>query len=233
MQVKLSSFKGTASKAKIPTTFNHAMWQDLEVACEDFSHIIGSSPDSWVYKDGEGCQFSWTRRMEIIIGVSRKLKYLHTELIEPPFTISELNSSAISLTEDFSPKLVDFESWKTILARSEKNSGAIGNQGDYCVLSNSLEACHLDVQGTVFMCVLSAEYLDLPEVMSYVLDPELKHFRFEDLKVVCEVVNLCIHQDSSKQLSMKELCNHSKIDTSISVDFKASSLAWAELSLSS
>nr|POF14488.1 putative lrr receptor-like serine/threonine-protein kinase [Quercus suber] len=30
------------------------------------------------------------------------------------------------------------------------------------------------------------EYLDLPEVMSYVVDLELKHFRFEDLKVVCE-----------------------------------------------
>ena len=43
--------------------------------------------------------------MEIIIGISRKLKYLHTELIEPPITISELNSSAISLTEDFSPKV--------------------------------------------------------------------------------------------------------------------------------
>ena len=71
--------------------------------------------------------------------------------------------------------------------------------------------------------------------MSYVVDPELKNFRFEDLEVVCEVVNLCIHQDSSKQLSMKELCAmlESKIDTSISVDFKASSLAWAELALSS
>ncbi|GMY30289.1 probable LRR receptor-like serine/threonine-protein kinase At1g63430 [Fagus crenata] len=306
--------------------------QDLEVACEDFSNIIGSSPDSVVYKGtmksgpeiavislcikeehwtgyfelyfqrevadlarlnhentgkllgycrestpftrmlvfeyasngtlyehlhyGEGCQFSWTRRMKIIIGIARGLKYLHTE-IEPPFTISELNSSAIYLTEDFSPKLVDFESWKTILARSEKNSGAIGNQGDVCVLPNSLEARHLDVQGNVYAfgvllleiisgrppyckekgCLVdwAKEYLDLPEVMSYVVDPELKNFRFEDLKVVCEVVNLCIHQDSSKQLSMKELCAmlESKIDTSISVDFKASSLAWAELALSS
>lgn len=41
--------------------------------------------------------------MKIIIGIARGLKYLHTEL-EPPFTISELNSSAIYLTEDFSPK---------------------------------------------------------------------------------------------------------------------------------
>ncbi|KAK9984389.1 hypothetical protein SO802_033914 [Lithocarpus litseifolius] len=306
--------------------------QDLEVACEDFSNIIGSSPDSVVYKGtmksgpeiavislcikeehwtgylelyfqkevadlarlnhentgkllgyckestpftrmlvfeyasngtlyeylhyGEGCQFSWTRRMKIIIGIARGLKYLHTEL-EPPFTISELNSSAIYLTEDFSPKLVDFESWKTILARSEKNSGAIGNQGAICVLPNSLEARHLDVQGNVYAfgvlmleiisgrppycrekgCLVdwAKEYLDLPEVMSYVVDPELKHFRFEDLKVVCEVINLCINPDSSKQLSMKELCTmlESGIDTSISVDFKSSSLAWAELALSS
>ncbi|XP_030947463.1 probable LRR receptor-like serine/threonine-protein kinase At1g63430 [Quercus lobata] len=306
--------------------------QDLEVACEDFSNIIGSSPDSVVYKGtmksgpeiavislcikeehwtgylelyfqrevadlarlnhentgkllgyckestpftrmlvfeyasngtlyeylhyGEGCQFSWTRRMKIIIGIARGLKYLHTEL-EPPFTISELNSSAIYLTEDFSPKLVDFESWKTILARSEKNSGAIGNQGAICVLPNSLEARHLDVQGNVYAfgvlmleiisgrppycrekgCLVdwAKEYLDLPEVMSYVVDPELKHFRFEDLKVVCEVVNHCINPDSSKQLSMKELCTmlESGIDTSISVDFKSSSLAWAELALSS
>ncbi|KAF3974837.1 hypothetical protein CMV_001854 [Castanea mollissima] len=306
--------------------------QDLEVACEDFSNIIGSSPDSVVYKGtmksgpdiavislcikeehwtgylelyfqrevadlarlnhentgkllgyckestpftrmlvfeyasngtlyeylhyGEGCQFSWTMRMKIIIGIARGLKYLHTEL-EPPFTISELNSSAIYLTEDFSPKLVDFESWKTILARSEKISGAIGNQGAICVLPNSLEARHLDVQGNVYAfgvlmleiisgrppccrekgCLVdwAKEYLDLPEVMSYVVDPELKHFRFEDLKVVCEVVNLCINPDSSKQLSMKELCTmlESGIDTSISVDFKSSSLAWAELALSS
>lgn len=42
--------------------------------------------------------------MKIGIGIARGLKYLHTEL-EPPFTISELNSSAIYLTEDFSPKV--------------------------------------------------------------------------------------------------------------------------------
>jgi hypothetical protein len=54
--------------------------------------------------DEEGFQLSWTRRMKIIIGIARGLKYLHTE-IEPPFTISELNSNAIYLTEDFSPKV--------------------------------------------------------------------------------------------------------------------------------
>lgn len=42
--------------------------------------------------------------MKIVIGIARGLKYLHTEL-DPPFTISELNSSAVYLTEDFSPKV--------------------------------------------------------------------------------------------------------------------------------
>lgn len=43
--------------------------------------------------------------MKIIIGIARGLKYLHSE-INPPFTISELNSSAVYLTEDFSPKVL-------------------------------------------------------------------------------------------------------------------------------
>lgn len=42
--------------------------------------------------------------MRIIIGIARGLKYLHTEL-DPPFTISELNSSSIYITDDFSPKV--------------------------------------------------------------------------------------------------------------------------------
>ncbi|KAJ0513850.1 putative protein kinase RLK-Pelle-LRR-VI-2 family [Helianthus annuus] len=54
--------------------------------------------------DKEGCHLSWSRRMNIIVGVAKSLRYLHTE-IEPPFTISELNSSAVYLTEDFSPSV--------------------------------------------------------------------------------------------------------------------------------
>ncbi|XP_009767696.1 putative LRR receptor-like serine/threonine-protein kinase At1g63430 [Nicotiana tabacum] len=306
--------------------------QELEVACEDFSNIIGSSPDSLVYKGtmkggpeiavislcvkeehwtaylelyfqkevaelarinhentgkllgycresspftrmlvfeyasngtlyehlhyGEGCNLSWTRRMKIVIGIAKGLTYLHSEL-DPPFTISELNSNSIYLTEDFSPKLVDFESWKSIISRSEKNSGAISSEGAICVLPNTLEGRHLDVQGNTYAfgvllleiisgrppyckdkgCLVdwAKEFLEVPEVLSYVVDPELKHFKQEDLKVICEVINLCIHPSSSRRTSMKDLCAmlESNIDTSITAELKASSLAWAELALSS
>ncbi|KAG8374916.1 hypothetical protein BUALT_Bualt10G0045300 [Buddleja alternifolia] len=303
--------------------------QELEVACEDFSNIIGSSPDSLIYKGTikagpeiavislcikeeqwagylelyfqkevadlarlnhenvgkflgycresdpftrmlvfeyasngtlyehlhcyeEGCQFSWTRRMKIIIGVARGLNYLHTEL-DPPFTISDLNSNSVYLTEDFSPKLVDFERWKTFVSRSEKST--ISNEGAACILPNSLEGSHLDIQGNIHEfgillleivsgrppyckdkgCLVdwAKEFLEVAEIMSYMVDPELKHFRHEDLKVICEVVNLCIHPSSRSRTTMRDLCSvlESGIDISVSAEIEAS-LAWAELALS-
>ncbi|XP_021735874.1 probable LRR receptor-like serine/threonine-protein kinase At1g63430 isoform X1 [Chenopodium quinoa] len=309
--------------------------QDLEVACEDFSNIIGSSSDSMIYKgimkggseiavisfcikeeqwtgyhelyfqrevadlarlnhenaakllgycretppftrmlvfeyacngtlyehlhsmfaDGEGCQLSWTRRMKIIIGIARGLRYLHTEL-NPPFTISELNSSAVYLTEDFSPKLVDFESWKTIIARSEKNSSAIDSNGAICVLPRSIEARHLDIKGNVYafgvllleivsgrppfskdtgsLVDWAREYLEVPEVMPYIVEKQLKHFEYEDLKAVCEAASLCLNPDPVKRPLMHDLCTllESRIDLSMSAELRSSSLAWAELALS-
>lgn len=47
---------------------------------------------------------SWPRRMRIALGIAYGLRYLHTEL-QPPFAIAELTSSAVYLTEDFSPKV--------------------------------------------------------------------------------------------------------------------------------
>lgn len=47
-------------------------------------------------------------------------------------------------------QLVDFESWKTIFARSEKHSGSIVSQGAVCVLGNSIEQRHEDIKGNIY-----------------------------------------------------------------------------------
>ena len=47
-------------------------------------------------------------------------------------------------------QLVDFESWKTILERSERNSGNVSSQGAVCVLPNTLEARRLDTKGNIY-----------------------------------------------------------------------------------
>ncbi|KAI3990699.1 hypothetical protein MKX01_022999 [Papaver californicum] len=270
--------------------------QELEVTCEDFSNIIGSSTDSLVYKGnvkdgpeiavvslcvadlarlnheniekvgycresslysrmlvfgyasngtlnehlhyGEGCHLSWIRRIKIIIGIAHGLRYLHTE-IQPPFTISELNPSAVYLTEDFSPKicslLVDFENWKAILARSKKTSGPSGNIS--CNFPDSVQARQLDIQGnTLSFGVLLLEIISGRP--SYCKDrgnlvdwgrknPELRHFRYDDLKVSCEVVKLCIHPEPSKRPSMHAVCNmlENRINTTIASELKDSPLA--------
>ncbi|KAE8732308.1 putative RNA-binding protein nob1 [Hibiscus syriacus] len=264
--------------------------QELEVACEDVSNIIGSSPDSLVYKGivrggpeiavialcikeeqwtsylelyfqrevadlaklnhdnvgkllgycsdiiykdayGEGSQLSWTRRMRIILGIARGLEYLHTEL-EPLFTISELNSSAVYLTDDFSPRYL-LTSYSGLyehliflfMSRVQRMLDRLGFRFDM-LLNIYVPSMHQRAK----------EYLESPDAMSNIVDPELKHFTYDDLKLVCEVIiSLCIHPDISKRPSMQEisLMLERGIDTLVLVELKSSSLAWAELALSS
>ena len=79
------------------------------------------------------------------------------------------------------------------------------------------------------------DYLEDPEKMASVVDPALKHFTVEDLEAIREVVRSCIHARPRDKVSMQDLCAtlESKLDTTGSSELKASSLAWAELALSS
>ncbi|PKA52157.1 putative LRR receptor-like serine/threonine-protein kinase [Apostasia shenzhenica] len=302
--------------------------RELDEACEDFSNIIGSSPDSRVYKGtlkdgleiavvslsvseshwpsylelcfqkevanlarlnhenvaklrgycndnepfsrmlvfeyasngtlhehlhyGDACQLSWIRRMKISIGAARGLRYLHTE-VQPPFTICEISSNAVYLTEDFSPKLVDFERWNTTVSRSDiyLTNGGLHNG----FLENS-ERRNTDVQGNTFAFGVlllelisgrppyckdrgsivnwAMEYLHNPEKMSMLVDPELKNVKSDDLSVMCGVISLCVDPEPSKRPSMVILCAmlEDGIDTSVGSIFKESPLVWEELSLS-
>ncbi|KAM0867672.1 hypothetical protein ACQ4PT_041853 [Festuca glaucescens] len=331
--------------------------QELEVACEDFSNIIGSTPETVVYKGtmkdgpevsvislcafeghwtsqheffyqnkvidlarlnhentakflgycresdpfsrmlvfeyasngtlyehlhyGEAAQLSWFRRMKIAIGIAQGLRYLHTEL-QPPFAISELNSNSVYVTEDFTPKLVDFECWKILFSRHEKALGHFNNKASFRGRDSS-EDKHADVQGNTFafgvilleiisgrlpyckdkgylvdwvsqsvsqphsdrckkaLLILTAgifpqaiKYLQQPEEIGKLVDPELSNVRTEDLAVICSVVSRCIDPDPSKRPSMQIIAGalETGIDLSAAGILKESSLAWAELALS-
>uniref|UniRef100_A0A0D9ZSM3 Protein kinase domain-containing protein n=1 Tax=Oryza glumipatula TaxID=40148 RepID=A0A0D9ZSM3_9ORYZ len=276
--------------------------QELEVACEDFSNIIGSSPETVVYKGtmkdgpeviglanmnyftktresdpfsrmlvfeyasngtlfehlhyGEGAQLSWLRRMKIAIGIAQGLRYLHTEL-QPPFAISELNSNSVYVTEDFTPKLVDFECWKMMFTKQkhEKAPGRINNKSSFPGHLDSSEDKQADIQGNTFafgvilLEIISGrlpyckdkgylidwaiKYLQQPEEIGKLVDPELTNVRTEDLDVICSVVSRCIDPDPSKRPSMQIITGvlENGIDLSAAAILKESSLAWAELAL--
>lgn len=306
--------------------------QELEVACEDFSNIIGSSPETVVYKGtmkdgpevsvislcafeghwtsqhelfyqnkvidlarlnheniakflgycresdpfsrmlvfeyasngtlfehlhyGEGAQLSWLRRMKIAIGIAQGLRYLHTEL-QPPFAISELNSNSVYVTEDFTPKLVDFECWKMMFTKQkhEKAPGRINNKSSFPGHLDSSEDKQADIQGNTFafgvilLEIISGrlpyckdkgylidwaiKYLQQTEEIGKLVDPELTNVRTEDLEVICSVVSRCIDPDPSKRPSMQIITGvlENGIDLSAAAILKESSLAWAELAL--
>lgn len=85
------------------------------------------------------------------------------------------------------------------------------------------------------------EFLEAPEAMAGLVDPELKHFNQEELETVCEVASQCLNRDptnnnnNNNKPSVQELCEtlESRISLSISAELRSSSLAWAELALDS
>ncbi|CAL9172081.1 unnamed protein product [Musa hybrid cultivar] len=306
--------------------------EDLETACEDFSNIIRSSPDSVVYKGtmkngteiavtslciledqwtnylefsfhnkvadlarlnheniakvlgyckenepfsrmlvldyasngtlyehlhyGERSQLSWIRCMKVILGVARGLRYLHTEL-QPPFIMSELSSNAVYLTEDYSPKLVDFESWNMIFSRSKNRESYIPDEDPLSGYMDSQEQQDMEIRQNVFGfgvllleiisgrppyckergCLVNwaTQYLQHPEEIGKLVDPELENVKSEDLAVICSVVSLCFESDPVKRPSMQTVSAmlENGIDLSAAAILKESSLAWAELALSS
>lgn len=93
-----------------------------------------------------------------------------------------------------------------------------------------------------FCCIVQAkEFLEAPEAMAGLVDPELKHFNQEELETVCEVARQCLNRDptnnnnNNNKPSVQELCEtlESRISLSISAELRSSSLAWAELALDS
>ncbi|KAJ4812005.1 Protein kinase family protein [Rhynchospora pubera] len=208
--------------------------------------------------DADGCQFTWQRRMRIALGIARGLRYLHTE-VQPPFALTDLASTSVYLTEDFSPKLVDFERWKSLSAKPGIDSASVFDGGSFDSFNNymdSQERRTMYIQantfsfGVILLELISGrppfsketgyladwaiKYLENPQENSNLLDPELKNVKKESLSVVCNVVSLCIEHDQTKRPSMQKITAmlEEGIDTSTAAVLKDSNLAWADLEIS-
>ncbi|KAF8702826.1 hypothetical protein HU200_032659 [Digitaria exilis] len=214
-------------------------------------------PNGTLYEhlhDSEGWQVSWPRRMKLALAIARVLRYLHTEL-QPPFAVAALTSSSIYLTEDFSPKIIDFERWRYLVTKPELgsvNGGSINN------ITDSRHKRFMDVQantfafGVILLELISGKasvsskdtgdlvdwarkYLEQPEEFSKLVDPRLQRqsVNQESLGIVCNVVNLCIDPEPSRRPSMSMIAAilEEGIEMSAATLLRDSSLAWAEAEL--
>lgn len=76
----------------------------------------------------------------------------------------------------------------------------------------------------------AGEYLEKPDMMIHLVDPNLLYFNHNDLQVLCNVINLAIQSEPAKRPSMQILAAMLEIgiNTSSSAILKESPLKWAE-----
>ncbi|XP_043703104.1 protein MALE DISCOVERER 2-like [Telopea speciosissima] len=193
----------------------------------------------------EAEHLDWNARMRIIMGIAYCLQYMHHEL-NPPVPHTNLQSSAVFLTDDYAAKIGEHTTWSDLF--KSKNYGQDESRHSELPPLADLEA-NVYSFGLLLLEIISgklaysedgplvnwaAEYLNDKRSISYMIDPTLKCFKTNELDVICEVIQECIHQNPRQRPTMREITSKLKEVIAISPDAatpRLSPLWWAELEI--
>ncbi|KAE9594514.1 hypothetical protein Lal_00001311 [Lupinus albus] len=191
-------------------------------------------------------RLGWSERTRIIMGTAYCLQYMHHDL-NPPISHRNLNSSAISLTDDFAAKIGDI-TYGNIVSPITKTSGDdskkselpphadpetnVYNFGILLLEIISGKLPHSEEQGNLVNW--AAEYLSDKRSISYMIDPTLQSFKDNELDAMCEVIQDCIQPDPRLRPTMREITTKLREVIGISPEQavpRLSPLWWAELEI--
>ncbi|XP_041025469.1 inactive receptor-like serine/threonine-protein kinase At2g40270 isoform X2 [Juglans microcarpa x Juglans regia] len=193
----------------------------------------------------EAEHLDWGMRLRIAMGMAYCLEHMHQ--LNPPIAHNNLNSSAISLTEDYAAKISEFTFWNEIVAAEIESSGLNNlHTPSACPESNvySFGVILFEIAtGRLPYSVNNASledwasaYLSGEEPLREMVDPTLTSFQEEQLELIGEVLKSCVHPDSKHRPSMREVCVRLSAITGITPEAanpKLSPLWWAELEITS
>ncbi|CAL0334726.1 unnamed protein product [Lupinus luteus] len=233
---------------------NHKNFVNLIGYCEEeepFTRMMvfeyapnGSLFEHLHVKDVE--RLDWNERTRIILGTAYCLQYMHHDL-NPPVPHRNLNSSAISLTDDFAAKIGDI-TYGDIVSPITKTTG--DDSKKFELPPNADPETNVYNFGVLLLEIISgklpyseeqgnlvnwaSEYLNDKLSISYMIDPTLQSFKDNELDIICEVIQDCINPNPRLRPTMKEITTKLREVLGISPEQtvpRHSPLWWAELEI--
>lgn len=184
----------------------------------------------------ESEHLDWGMRLRIAMGMAYCLDYMHW--LDPPVTLKNLNSSAVSLTEDYAAKISDFTLWNDSCS-SERKSAEMempSESSESNVYSFGLILLEM-VTGSFPYSVANGSLEDCltgEKNLKKLVDPTLNFFQEEQVEAIGEIIRSCIRIDPRSRPTMREVVSRLRDITMIGPDAatpRLSPLWWAELEI--
>ncbi|TXG50076.1 hypothetical protein EZV62_025951 [Acer yangbiense] len=189
----------------------------------------------------ESEHLDWGMRLRIAMGMAYCLEHMHQ--LNPPIVHNYLNSSAVSLTEDYAAKLSDLSFWNEI-APSGTGSQRLSNIPSASRESNvySFGVLLFEMMTGRLPYVVdngpledwASDYLSGDQPLRQMVDPTLNSFDKEQLREIDELIKSCVHPDPRQRPETRDIVARLRDITGLSPDGaipKLSPLWWAEIEI--
>ncbi|CAL0327920.1 unnamed protein product [Lupinus luteus] len=191
----------------------------------------------------EAEHLDWGTRLRVAMGMAYCLQHMHQ--LEPPLPHSNLNSSAVQLTDDYAAKISDL-SFLNEIGKPKNKSGAkkhiemtlASDVYSFGVILFEMVTGRLpySVDNNGSLEDWASHYLQGNQPIKEMVDPTLDSVDVEKLEQVAVLIKSCVHQDPQQRPTMKEVSVKLRDITNITPEAavpKLSPLWWAELEIGS
>ena len=193
----------------------------------------------------EAEHLDWQTRLRVATGVAYCLQHMHQ--LDPPMTLTNLNSSAVLLTEDYAAKISDFSFTYEISSAETKAGGKKHTDKPLATLASNVYSFGVillemvtgrppySVDNNGSLENWASHYLQGDKLLKEMVDPTLASYQEEQLEHVAALIKSCSHPDSAQRPTMKEVSVRLREITKLTPEAavpKLSPLWWAELEVS-